>query len=141
MVLPGSGKSFAQFRSDDLSCQQYAESLVGGASPGQAAADSGVRSAALGTVVGAAAGAAINGGSGAAAGAGAGLLIGALAGTGAAQDSAYGVQRRYDYGYTQCMYANGHRIPVAGGYRYPSRRAAYPPPPPPPGYPPPPPDR
>ena len=35
-------------------------------------------------------------------------------GTGAADDSGYRLQRRYDYGYMQCMYAKGHKIPVSG---------------------------
>jgi hypothetical protein len=137
-VLPGSGKSFDQFRADDLECQQFAQSQVGGATPGQAASDSAVKSAVVGTAVGAAAGAALNGSRGAAAGAGAGLLIGALAGTGAGEASGYSLQRRYDAGYVQCMYAKGNQVPSAGRSAYARRAASYPPPPP-PGYPPPPP--
>src|SRR5437899_8601872 len=76
MVLPGTGKSFDQFRYDDLECRNFANVQVGGASPSDAAADSLAKSAVLGTVVGAAAGAALGGQSGAAAGAGGGLLIG-----------------------------------------------------------------
>ena len=83
MVLPGTGKSFDQFRADEYDCRQYAAYQGGGMSASEAAADSGVKSAAVGTLVGAAAGAAINGGHGAAVGAGVGLLAGALAGTGA----------------------------------------------------------
>jgi hypothetical protein len=132
MVLPGAGKTFDQFRTDDFSCRQYATAQVGGTTPNQAATDSGVRSAALGTVLGAAAGAAIDGGRGAAAGAGGGLLIGSLAGTGAGETSAYGVQKRYDFAYVQCMYANGHRVPVSGQFTYRAAPADYLPPPPPP---------
>jgi hypothetical protein len=62
-------------------------------SANQAATASAVGSAAIGTALGAAAGAAFNGGAGAAVGAGAGLLVGSAFGVGAAQDSAYGVQR------------------------------------------------
>ncbi|HEF5875289.1 TPA: hypothetical protein SAY52_005989, partial [Burkholderia cenocepacia] len=51
----------------------------------------------------------------AAVGAGAGLLAGSVVGAGAAQGSAYDVQRRYDYAYLQCMYATGNRVPVPGG--------------------------
>ncbi|MBR7906336.1 hypothetical protein A8F17_14505, partial [Burkholderia cenocepacia] len=58
---------------------------------------------------------AFNGGTGAAVGAGAGLLAGSVVGAGAAQGSAYDVQRRYDYAYLQCMYATGNRVPVPGG--------------------------
>jgi hypothetical protein len=136
MSLPGSGKSFDQFRFDDGDCRQYASSQVGGSNPNQAAADSGVKSAAVGTVVGAAAGAAIGGSSaGAAAGAGIGLLGGALAGSGAANASSYTLQQRYDIGYTQCMYAKGHKVPVSGRFAStndrPARRYSTPPPPPP----------
>lgn len=116
MALPGNGKTFEQFRGEDNQCRQYAQMQLGGNTPTTAMEDSGVRSAALGTVLGAVAGAAINGGRGAAVGAGTGLAFGGLAGTGAGQASGYGLQRRYDYAYMQCMYAQGNRIPSAGGY-------------------------
>jgi hypothetical protein len=134
MALPGTGKSFDRFRADDYECRQYASAQIGGTSPDQAAVDSGVRSAALGTAVGAIAGAAIDGHHGAGVGAGVGLLIGALAGSGAAQSSAYSVQRRYDAAYIPCMYAKGHKVPVPQGFTASAPPAAgappYPPPPP-----------
>ena len=138
MVLPGTGKSFDQFQADDASCRQYAQYQLGGATPDQVAVDSGVRSAALGTVLGAAAGAAINGRSGAGVGAGTGLLFGGLSGASAGNASAYGAQRRYDFSYQQCMYAKGHRVPVSGRFsnevRPPASGYAVPPPnTPPPG--------
>ena len=68
MALPGSGKTFDQFRADDASCRQFALNQVGGVSANQAATASAVASAAIGTGLGAAAGAAFNGGSGAAVG-------------------------------------------------------------------------
>lgn len=144
MALPGTGKSFEQFRSDDAECRQYAQYQVGGAGADQAAVDAGVRSAAVGTLVGAVAGAAIGGHNGAGVGAGTGLLVGSMAGTGAAQSSAYGTQRRYDNAYIQCMYAKGEQVPVSGALPRSRVRApegaSYPPPPsPPPGYAPPPP--
>jgi hypothetical protein len=141
MALPGDGRSFDQFRYDEMDCRNYASGQVGGATAEQVAADSVGRSAALGTLIGAAAGAAIGGRSGAAAGAGAGLLIGASAGSGAAQGSYYGLQRRYDHAFLQCMYAKGNRIPGSGraGYSYPPPPMGYAPPPAPPNYPPPPP--
>lgn len=138
MALPGTGKNFDQFRADDASCRQYADTQNRGATAGAAAVDSGLQSAAVGTAVGALAGAAIGGSNGAGAGAGAGLAIGALAGTGTAQSSAYGMQKRYDQAYVQCMYAKGHRVPVSGAYaaqnppRQRSAAAPSPPPPPPP---------
>jgi hypothetical protein len=113
MVLPGSGKSFDQFRTDDFSCRNYAQLQVGNSAQ-QANVDSGVRSAALGTVIGAIAGAAMDGGHGAGVGAGTGLAFGTLAGVGAGQGSGGSVQQRYDVAYMQCMYSYGNRIPVAG---------------------------
>jgi hypothetical protein len=129
LVLPGTGKNFDEFRTDDMVCRQFAQQQVGGATPGQVASTSGVNSAAVGTVLGAAAGAAINGGRGAGVGAGTGLALGGLAGTGAAESSAYGLQRRYDFGYQQCMYAKGHKVPVSGRLMMQSRASSYPPPP------------
>ena len=143
MVLPGAGKSFEQFQTDDFVCRQWAAQQIG-ITPGQASAGSTAAGAAIGTVVGAAAGAAIGAAAGspatgAAVGAGAGLLGGTAAGAGRAEGSAVAVQRRYDMTYMQCMYAKGNQIPVARG-----SEPAYtvPPPPPaaplPPGIPPPP---
>ncbi len=142
MALPGTGKNFDQFRVDDADCQNYALYQVGGTTANQASTDVGLRSAAIGTAVGAVAGATIGGHQGAGAGAGAGLIMGSMAGAGAAESSAYGSQQRYDNAYVQCMYAKGHRVPVAAGYsggvQQPSSAPSYqPPPPPPPGYPPP----
>ncbi|MFN0298869.1 MAG: hypothetical protein ACKVQU_00790 [Burkholderiales bacterium] len=138
LVLPGSGKSFDQFRVDDRICRDYALAQIGGKPPGQASIDSGVASAVVGTAIGTAAGAAIGGSRGAGVGAGAGLLLGSAAGVGASEGSFYANQRRYDFGYQQCMYANGHRIPVTGQFTVESPREALPPPPPPPpGAPPP----
>jgi outer membrane lipoprotein SlyB len=140
MVLPGSTKSFDQFRYDDNDCRQFATSQVGGTTAAQASNDAAVKNAVVGTAVGAAAGGLIGGNSGAGVGAGVGLIGGSLAGTGAAQSSGYSLQQRYDFGYQQCMYAKGHQIPMASRYapyREPTRQAA--PPPPPPGIPPPPP--
>jgi outer membrane lipoprotein SlyB len=143
MALPGTGKTFDQFRVDDNSCRQFAFQQVGGVSTNQAATNTAVGSAVVGTALGAAAGAAFNGGSGAAVGAGAGLLAGTLFGAGASQNSAYDVQRRYDYAYLQCMYANGDRIPVQGRMRTMESNGGggyvTTTPPPPPGSPPPPP--
>lgn len=152
MTLPGSGKSFEQFRADDYDCRSYAHEQLAGVSPRQAAQASGVESAAIGAGLGAAAGAAIAGGGGAAIGAGTGLLAGGLVGSGTATTSAYVNQQRYDISYIQCMYAKGHRVPVSG--RITDDRPAtsnvrnvtpppanFTPPPPPPGNPPPPPPR
>ncbi len=145
MVLPGTGKGFEQFQNDDYICRQYANGQTGGVTPDQAAAASGLGSAAIGTAVGAAAGLAIGGGEGAAVGAGTGLLAGALAGKGAASVSGQAAQQRYGRAYIQCMYAKGHRVPVQGQFAYgysqggPAQPGSIPPPPP--GNPQPPPPR
>lgn len=129
LVLPGTGKTFDQFRADDFACRGYAQNQVGGTAE-QAAADSTARSAALGTLVGAALGAAVDGGRGAGTGAGVGLAMGTMSGAEAGNYAGNNLQRRYDYAYQQCMYAQGHRVPVAGGMMTESRPApgSYPPP-------------
>jgi len=45
-----------------------------------------------------------------------------------AQDSALDMQRRYDTAYIQCMYAAGHRVPVAGVFTSPPPGSPPPPP-------------
>ncbi len=143
MVLPGSGKSFDQFRFDDNECRQYSSQAIGGTTVADAQSNSAAKSAAIGTVIGAAAGGLMGGRSGAGVGAGVGLLGGSLAGTGESEASGYSLQQRYDHAYQQRMYAKGHQIPMAARYapyRAQTRQAAPPPPPPPPaGNPPPPP--
>jgi outer membrane lipoprotein SlyB len=139
--LPGSGKTFDQFRADDADCRQFATNAIGGTNAAEAQADSAVKSGAVGAAVGALAGAAIGGHEGVGPGAGVGLLAGAMAGSAAADASGYGVQRRYDNAYIQCMYAKGNRVPMAApsspgysSYRYHSQAVpGYYPPPPPPG--------
>jgi hypothetical protein len=141
MVLPGSTKSFDEFRFDDNECRQFASSQIGGQTAADAQTSSAVKSAAVGTAVGVAAGGLMGGSSGAGVGAGIGLLGGSLAGTSASEVSGYSLQRRYDFAFQQCMYAKGHQIPMAGRYapNHQASRQAAPPPPPPPGPPPPPP--
>jgi hypothetical protein len=136
MVLPGSGKNFEQFQVDDAACRQWASQQVGTTAQ-KVSTEGTVGGAVIGTVVGAAAGAALgaaagNPAVGAAAGAGVGLLGGTAIGAGRADASGGSVQRRYDMSYTQCMYAKGNQVPVAGGSRVQQQPSAAPPPPPPP---------
>lgn len=151
MALPGSGQSIERFRADDVYCRQFAHTQIGGKTAEEASQKSAVTSAAVGTAVGALAGVAIGGDSrGAAIGAGTGLLLGTAVGTDAARASGVGTQRQYDNAYVQCMYAQGHRVPVPASMATP-RAVAVPAtavraddagiPPPPPGLPPPPPTR
>ena len=148
-AMPGTGMNFDQFRADDTSCRQYANEYSG-ASPTTTQENNAVKNAAIGTVLGAAAGAAIGNTSQAAgAGAGIGLLVGALTGAATGNQSGYEVQRRYDDGYAQCMYAKGHRVAVRGNMTpgraaapaapAPQPQAGYAPPPPAANQPPPPP--
>lgn len=141
MALPGTGKTFEQFRFDDMECRDFAQAQIGGTTQ-EAANNAGLRSAAVGTAVGAVAGAAIGGHQGAGVGAGTGLLVGSVAGSDAGYGSGYGAQRRYDNAYVQCMYAKGDKVPVSGNFaQSPAAPAqppgSYAPPPPPPGYAPP----
>jgi hypothetical protein len=122
MALPQQGKSFEAFRQDDGICRQYASQQTGGASAAQAANNSGVGSALLGTALGAGAGAALGSvggavGAGAAIGGAMGLLAGSAIGAGNAQAAGANVQQRYDTAYTQCMYSRGDSVQGApGGY-------------------------
>jgi len=136
MVLPGSGKPFEVFQSDDNSCRQWAGQQIG-ESPDAAANKHLAWGAAIGTGLGAALGAAIGSFS---ADAGAGALIGGIAGliggsamaSGPAYAAGYETQRRYDNAYMQCMYSKGNQVP--GAVQRPRRTYLAPPPPPPPGY-------
>jgi hypothetical protein len=115
LAVPGPNKSFAQFQTEDAGCRNYAQAVIGPTSPSQAATQSGVGSAAVGTVLGAAAGAAIgaaagNPAAGAAIGAGTGLVLGAGAGSTNAAYSGAAVQRSYDFAYIQCMVSNGDKV-------------------------------
>jgi hypothetical protein len=126
MALPPSGKDFAAFQQDDVTCRGFATQQTGGANPAQAATNSAVGSALLGTALGAGVGAALGSvggavGAGAAIGGATGLLAGSAIGAGNAQASGANVQARYDTAYTQCMYAKGNTVQAQ-----PSGYAAYP---------------
>jgi len=113
MVLPGRGKTFEQFQTDDAVCRQWA-SAQAGTTPGQASTEAALSSAAIGT--------------------GSGALGGTAVGVGASQAAAGTVQWRYDIAYEQCMYAKGHQVPVV--MQPPQRPYTAPPPPAPPPPPP-----
>jgi hypothetical protein len=114
MVLPGPQKSFDQFQSDGMSCQQFAQNVV--APAGVDATNYAAANAAVGTALGAAAGAIIGSatgqaGAGAAIGAGTGLLFSAPASGNMAYASSWQIQRSYDIAYMQCMFARGNQLP------------------------------
>ena len=126
MALPAQGKSFELFQQDDASCRGFATQRTGGASPVEAANNSTIGSAALGTALGAGVGAALGSvggamGAGAAIGGATGLFAGSAVGAGNAQVAGGNAQARYDTAYTQCMYSRGNTVQsapsgYAGGY-------------------------
>lgn len=140
LVLPGTGKTFDQFRADDQDCRSFAYNQIGGKAAEQASQDSATKSAVVGTAIGTAAGALLGGHQGAAVGAGVGLAGGSVVGADSSRATAGSQQQRYDHAFTQCMYAKGHKVPVTGRYDARSgsnqQAARQPPPPPPPGKPP-----
>jgi hypothetical protein len=141
MVLPGQGVSFAQFRTDDYQCRQFAFAQIGGTNANAAPNNSAVATAATATAVGTAAGALIGGSNeGAEVGAGSGLLVGSAMGANASQQSTEALQQRYDMSYIQCMYAKGNQVPIYGNQVAQQSGTRYyrTPPPPPAGTPPPP---
>ncbi len=131
MVLPGAGKTFEEFQSEDALCRQWARQQIG-LSPQDTVNQNTASGAAAGTLIGAGLGAAIGAasgaaGTGAAIGAASGLLFGAASGSSAGQYYGYEAQRRYDIAYQQCMYLKGNVIP--GVVRRTVRRVPPPPPP------------
>jgi hypothetical protein len=122
-VMPGTGKSFAEFQADQAACEAYADGQVAGArkQANQQAVGTALVGSALGAGLGAAAG---NAGAGAAAGAAVGTGIAASN----AQNATLTIQQQYDNAYSQCMYAKGEQVP---GFAPPA-----PPPPPEPPAPP-----
>ena len=115
MALPGTGKSFDQFQTDDVVCRDWA-SREAGTTPQRMAGVDTAEGAGIGTLIGAGLGAAIgaaagNPGLGAAVGAGGGLLSGTVFGARRGQAAGGEVQHRYDIAYTQCMYAKGNHVP------------------------------
>ena len=114
-VLPGAGKSQAVFDRDSDICESAARRATGYQSPGQAANDTTVSSAVVGTALGAIAGTAIGAasgraGQGAAIGAGTGLLAGSAIGASQGANAGASVQARYDQVFAQCMNQRGHQV-------------------------------
>jgi len=129
-VLPGPGKPFEVFQSDDAGCRQWA-SHQAGAGASESANKTLASGAAVGTILGGGLGAAIGAASGHAVtglgvGAASGAIVGTAAASGPAAETGREVQRRYDNAYMECMYAKGNQVPGMG----PSRQAIAPSPPP-----------
>lgn len=116
-VMPGPGKTFAQFAKEERECRAYASKSIG-TDVNKTSANTVAQGAAVGTALGAAAGALLGGHQGAAAGAGMGLIVGTAQGAGAAESVENQAQRRYDIAYEQCMYAKGNQLPQAPSVTY-----------------------
>jgi Glycine-zipper domain len=131
LVLPAAGKPLEQFQTEDMICRQWAGQQIG-MSAQDTVNQNTAKGAAVGTMIGAGAGALLgaasgHAGAGAAIGAGSGLLLGTASGAGAGQEYGWEAQRKYDYGYVQCMYAKGNQIP-GQVHQYRVRRINPPPP-------------
>jgi hypothetical protein len=116
-VMPGPGKSFADFQNDDAICRGFASNQVAGQA--QAANQNAAGTAALGTLGGAALGAAIgaaagNAGAGAAIGAGTGLVGGGLLGASRTSGAQASMQDQFNNAYAQCMFSHGNQVPGFG---------------------------
>ena len=111
-VMPGPGKSFANFQSDQAVCRQFAEQAV--SDQAQGANLRGLGTAALTTALGAGLGAAIGGGQGAAIGAAGGALGGAGLGALRTSNTQNAIQAQYDNAFAQCMFSLGNSVPAAG---------------------------
>jgi hypothetical protein len=129
-VLPAPYKPFEVYQRDVNECEQYAGDRTRGGA--EAANNRAVGAAVIGAGLGLAIGAATGNGRAAATGAAVGGAAGTVVGADQSERSQYGLQRRYDNAFAECMYAKGNQVP---GYYGPSG----PPPPPPPGRRPPPP--
>jgi len=123
VAMPGPNKPIEVFNADQSVCIEFADQQTAGAA--RHAANRQFGHALLGTALGAAFGAAVGGGRGAAVGAAGGAIVGTASGAGPAAYSQYGLQRRYDIIYAQCMHSRGNQVP---GFAAPHA----PPPPPPP---------
>jgi hypothetical protein len=111
-VMPGPGKSFANFQSDQAVCRQFADQAV--SDQAQGANLRGLATTALTTALGAGLGAAIGGGQGAAIGAAGGALGGAGLGALRTSNTQNAIQAQYDNAFAQCMFSLGNSVPAAG---------------------------
>jgi Putative peptidoglycan binding domain len=113
-VMPGPGKSFEAFQSDNALCKSFAGDQVKGQA--DAANQRAVGTALLTTVLGAGLGAAtgaIGGyaGGGAAVGAAAGAGTGTAIGAANSTDAQMNIQQQYDNAFSQCMYTRNDLVP------------------------------
>jgi hypothetical protein len=105
LVLQGTDKSFTQFGRDDTVCRTFAGLQTKGVPPDQAAIRSGLKSSRGGSAP--------------------------VAGPDSTGEYGETTQELYNIAYIQCMYEQGHRVPVPGNVLFEDRQQTYPPPPPP----------
>jgi Putative peptidoglycan binding domain len=113
-AMPGPGKTFDAFQSDNSSCKAFAGDQVRGQADASNQRTAGA--VALTTLLGAGLGAAIGGsvgdaGSGAAVGAAAGAGTGTAIGAGNGANDQAMIQQQYDNAFSQCMFAKGEQVP------------------------------
>jgi len=112
--MPGPGKTFDAFQTDNTYCKGFAADQVKGQA--DAANQRTAGTVALTTVLGAGLGAAVGGSvgdaaSGAAIGAASGATTGTVVGAGNGMNDQAIIQQQYDNAYSQCMYAKGEQVP------------------------------
>ena len=109
-VMPGPGKSFEAFQTDQSGCKVFAADQVKGQA--ERSNQRAVGAALLTTVLGAGLGAAVGAPwDSAGAGAAAGAATGAAVGADMSANDQIGIQVQYDNAYSQCMYAKGELVP------------------------------
>jgi hypothetical protein len=118
-AMPGPGKSFDAFQTDNTLCKGFATDQVKGQA--DAANQKAAGAAALVTILGAGLGAAVGGsvgdaGTGAAIGAASGATVGTGYGAGNGMSDQGIIQQQYDNAYSQCMYAKGDQVPGFAPY-------------------------
>ena len=99
-ALQGGAKSHDEFRTDDVDCRQFASAQVDEVKPATADHIGGLTSGSTGSLID---------------------------GTDSAQYVGYGLQRRYNRGYVQCMYIKGNKVPLLARERWPAPRSPWPP--------------
>ncbi|MDD3370635.1 MAG: hypothetical protein PHE27_02295, partial [Alphaproteobacteria bacterium] len=109
-ALPGKGKTFDQFASDNMYCKAYAQDQIRGQA--ERANETGVLEGLGGTLLGTGIGAAVGGGRGAAVGAAVGATAGTAVGAHTSAKEQRSIQQQYNDAYTACMVGKGHALPV-----------------------------
>lgn len=113
LVMPGNGRSLAQFQYDDDQCRAYAVDRLGGVTP-EAAAAMKLASSVIGAIgLFGLAGAVIDGARGARIGGAVGAVTAGLGAGLMGLSSSSALQTRLENAYMQCMYTQGHRLPAS----------------------------